>query len=110
MNVLECCGETGKTFVTNTILAKVRGHEKIGLATALLGIAETLLDNGQTFHLSSKIHFNIKDESDCHFTKLDAKKKLMQMADLLVIDKISMGHKWIYEFLDRSLQDVKKCN
>ena len=34
----------------------------------------------------------------------------MQKADLLIIDEISMGHNWMYECLDRSLQDVRKCN
>ena len=32
----------------------------------------------------------------------------MQQANLLVIDEMSMGHKYIFECLDRSLQDVRR--
>lgn len=31
----------------------------------------------------------------------------MQQADLLAIDEITMGHKHIFECLDRSLQDIR---
>ncbi|CAI9715956.1 ATP-dependent DNA helicase [Octopus vulgaris] len=34
----------------------------------------------------------------------------MQQVYLLVIDDISMGHKHIFECLDRCLRDVRECN
>ena len=34
----------------------------------------------------------------------------MQTGNLLMIGKIFIGHKWMYEYLDRSLQEVRKCN
>ena len=44
-------GGTGKTFVENLILARVRSAGKIALAVASSGIASILLDGGQTAHL-----------------------------------------------------------
>ena len=34
----------------------------------------------------------------------------MQQTELLVIDELTMGHRYIYECLDRSLQDVRGSN
>ena len=47
---LNASGGTGKTYLMNLILAKVRSEKKIALATALSGIASTLLDSGRTLH------------------------------------------------------------
>lgn len=43
-------GGTGKTFVTNLILAKVRSRKEIALAVASSGNAATLLAGGRTAH------------------------------------------------------------
>ena len=47
-------GGTGKTFLTNLLLAKVRFNKKIALAVASSGIAATLLEVGQTAHSTFK--------------------------------------------------------
>lgn len=44
---LDAPGGTGKTFLINSLLAKVRKDSKIGLATASSGIAATLLPGGR---------------------------------------------------------------
>ena len=41
-------GGTGKTFLINLILAKLRSEGNIALATASSGIAATLLTGGRT--------------------------------------------------------------
>ena len=101
---------TGKTFLINLILSKVRSQRKIALATALSGIASTLLISGRTLHSRCKIPLNIKEDSICYFTRRDATGQLMQKASLLVIDEMSMGHKYVFECLDRSLQYVRKSD
>ncbi len=47
---LDACGGSGKTFVLNLILRKLRSRNEVALATAFSGIAATLLDKGRTLH------------------------------------------------------------
>uniref|UniRef100_A0A0L8HYY2 ATP-dependent DNA helicase n=1 Tax=Octopus bimaculoides TaxID=37653 RepID=A0A0L8HYY2_OCTBM len=56
-----------------------------------------------------KIPINVTAESTYTFTKKDVMGKLMQQADLLIIEKISMVHKHIFECLNGSLQDAQDC-
>ena len=56
---LNASGGTGKTHTINLILAAVRSKKKIALATALSGIAATLLSNGRTLHSRCKISLDI---------------------------------------------------
>ena len=105
---INACGGTGKTYLINLILSKVRSMNKIALATGLSGIASTLLRSGRTLHSRCKIPLDIREDSVCSFSRGDAIGQLMQQASLLVIDEMSMGHKYIFECLDRSLQDVRR--
>ncbi|GBP67504.1 hypothetical protein EVAR_49870_1 [Eumeta japonica] len=52
---LDAPGGTGKTFITNLILAKVRSLGKLALAVASSGIAATLLAGGRTAHSTFKL-------------------------------------------------------
>ena len=52
---LEGFGGTGKTFLVNLVLAKIRADGGIALSTASSGIAATLLDGGTTAHSRFKI-------------------------------------------------------
>ena len=64
---LEAPGGTGKTFVTNLVLAKVRQKKEIALAAASSGIAATLLPGGRTAHAAFKLPLNLtsNDEPVC---------------------------------------------
>ena len=106
---LNASGGTGKTYTMNVILDYLRSQKKIALATALSGIAATLLHNGRTLHSRCKVPLSVKDESTCNFSKRDATGQLMQKADLLLIDEVTMGDRRVFECIDRSLQDVRKC-
>ena len=50
---LDAPGGTGKTFLLNLLLAKVRQCGQIAIAMASSGIAATLLDGGRTVHSTS---------------------------------------------------------
>ena len=65
MFFLEGFGGTGKTFLINLILAKIRSDGGIALATASNGIAATLLDGGTTAHFRFKIPIDIQSDSTC---------------------------------------------
>ena len=106
---LSAGGGTGKTTISNLLLAKVRSQKKVALATAVSGIAATLLDNGRTLHSRCKVPIKIKENSTCFMTKRDPTGKLFQNAELLIIDEVTMGNKLIYECIDRSLRFVRGC-
>ncbi|GFV26502.1 ATP-dependent DNA helicase [Trichonephila clavipes] len=48
-------GDTGKTFLINLLLAKIRSEKKIAIAVASSGIAATLLHGGKTADSMFKI-------------------------------------------------------
>lgn len=56
---LDAPGGTGKTFLLNLILAKIRSQNEIAVAVASSGIAATLLDGGRTAHSTFKIPLNL---------------------------------------------------
>ena len=99
-------GGTGKTFTISCLLSYVRAKGGIALATALSAVASKLMEGGSTLHSKLKVPINISKDSICSFNKNTTVGKLMQQAILLVIDEVSMGHKHIYEAVDRSLREV----
>lgn len=56
---LDAPGGTGKTFLTNLILAEVRKQRNIALAVASSEIAATLMEGGRTAHSAFKLPLDI---------------------------------------------------
>lgn len=52
---LDAPGGTGKTFLINLLLAKIRLQKNVALAVASSGIAPTLLSGGRTAHSALKL-------------------------------------------------------
>ena len=44
----------------------------------------------------------------CNISPQEATGVLFQKTDLLIIDEISMGHKHVFESIDRTMQDIRK--
>ena len=103
---LDASGGTGKTFTLSLILAAVRVQRKIALATVMSGIAATLLRNGQTVHSRYKVPINIMEDSTCNMSPCESTAELFRQAKLLIIDEVSMGNCFIFEAIDRTLQDI----
>ncbi|KAM2883182.1 hypothetical protein COP2_016053 [Malus domestica] len=101
-------GGTGKTFLWNTIITRIRSQNQIVLAVASSGIASLLLPGGRTAHSRFKIPINITDCSVCEIKKGTHLAKLITDATLIVWDEAPMNHKRCFETLDRSLRDVLK--
>ena len=106
---LDAPGGTGKTFVLSALLSAVRSDGFIALGTALSAAASKLLENGSTLHSKLKVPIQIKETSFCDFSKNNATGKLLLMASLLIIDEVTMGHKYIYEAIDRTLKNLLNC-
>ena len=107
---LDAPGGTGKTYVLNALLAAVRSDGEIALGTAISAVASKLLKNGTTVHSRFKVPIQIKETSVCNFSKKDATGKLLLRTKLIIIDEVSMGHKHVYEAIDRTLRELTGCD
>ena len=106
---LDAPGGTGKTFVLSALLSAVRSDGCVALGTAISAVASKLLEKGNTLHSKLKVPIQIKKTSLCDFSKNNATGKLLLQTRLLIIDEVTMGHKHIYEAIDRTLQNLLKC-
>lgn len=61
-------GGTGKSFLFNSLLNKIRSEGKIAIAVASSGIAATLLENGRTAHSRFKISLEVFENSSCNIS------------------------------------------
>jgi len=98
----------GKTFTANTILAAVRGQQRIALAVASSDIASLLLVGGRTAHSRCKVPLNLTETSTCNLPLQSEAAQLLQRADLIIWDEGPMAHRHVYEAVDRSLCDIMK--
>ena len=109
---LDAPGGTGKTFLINLLLAKVRSQRKIALAVAYSGIAATLLNGGRTAHSTFKLPLNLShdDTPVCNIKKGSGIATVLERCHLIVWDECTMSHKRAFEALDRTLQDIRGNN
>ncbi|XP_048514974.1 LOW QUALITY PROTEIN: ATP-dependent DNA helicase pif1-like [Athalia rosae] len=103
---------TGKTFITNLILAKVRSQGKLALAVASSGIAATLLAGGRTAHSTFKLPLTVSLQQDsvCSIRKNGPLEKVLQDVSLIIWDECTMIHRAHVEALDRTLRDIRSCD
>jgi len=107
---LDAPGGTGKTFVINLLLAKIRLQRKIAVAVASSGIAATLLSGGRTAHSTLKLPLNNQQVGEypvCDIKKGSGAAKLLQQTSIIIWDECTMAHKKSLEALDATLQDLR---
>ena len=76
-------GGTGKTFVENIVIKKVRLERKVALAVASSGIAATLLQGGRTAHSRFKIPLDSDATSSCGIKKGTNLAELIKRAQVI---------------------------
>jgi len=106
---LDAPGGTGKTFLINLILSKVRHQKHVAIAVASSGIASTLLTGGRTAHSAFKLPLNLAhgESPVCNIAKGSGKAKVLQCCSIIIWDECTMAHKRSLEALDRTLQDIR---
>ena len=77
-------GGTGKTFLYNTILAKIRSLGEIALVVASSGVAALLIIGGRTVHSRFKIPIKLNESSTCNISRRSKEACLINMAKLFV--------------------------
>jgi hypothetical protein len=105
---LDAPGGTGKTFLLNAILDKVRSQHHVALAVASSGIAATLLHGGRTAHSTLQIPLDLvrAGRNVLNTEKGSDAANVIQAARLLVWDEATMIHKAIYEATERTFKTM----
>ncbi|KAM6543032.1 hypothetical protein CsatB_007479 [Cannabis sativa] len=99
-------GGTGKTFLWNTLITKLRSESKIVLPVATSGIAALLLPNGRTTHSRFHIPLEVSAESTCEIRHDTLLSELLMKTSLIIWDEAPMANKYCFEALDKSLRDI----
>ncbi|GJX00670.1 ATP-dependent DNA helicase PIF1-like protein [Tanacetum coccineum] len=99
-------GETGKTFLYNTIIARLRTERKIVLAVASSGIAALLLPGGRTTHSRFVIPLKLLENNTCGIKQNTHLAELMQEVKLIIWDEAPMTQKYAFKALDKTLRDI----
>ncbi|XP_044597462.1 uncharacterized protein LOC123274027 [Cotesia glomerata] len=109
---LDAPGGTGKTFLINLLLAKIRSEKSIAIAVASSGIAATLIDGGKTAHSTFKLplEMNHSDNILCNISKQSDMAHVIREAKLIVWDECTMAHKNAIEALNRTLKDIRNSD
>ena len=103
---IDAPGGCGKTFLCNIILAYTRIQNKIAIATALSGIAATLMKKGTTFHRRFGAPCNCTMESMSSIKLGSKEAEHIRKASIIFIDEVSMMNRELLDFLDRFLRSV----
>ncbi|XP_028064221.1 uncharacterized protein LOC114267384 [Camellia sinensis] len=103
-------GGTGKTFLYQAILATIRTHKLITLATATSRVAISLLPNGRTAHSRFKIPIDVESKICCNVSKQSGPTKLLKLTTLITWDEASMARRQSIKALDELSKDVMDSN
>ncbi|GFU82916.1 ATP-dependent DNA helicase [Trichonephila clavipes] len=109
---LDSHGETGKTFLINLLLAKIRCERSIAIAVASSGTAAALIDGGKAAHSAFKLPLNLhhSESVNCNISKQSDMANALREAKLIIWDECTMAHKKGIEALNMTLQDIRGCN
>jgi len=91
-----------------TLSATLRSEGKIVLTVASSGIASLLLPGGRTTHSKFKIPVPTLENSVCNIEKGFEASELLKKVELIIWDEAPMAHKFCFEALDRTLNDIMK--
>ncbi|WZZ65641.1 hypothetical protein YC2023_077011 [Brassica napus] len=99
-------GGTGKTFLYQTIISRLRSRKQIVLPVASSGIAALLLPNGRTAHPRFNIPLKLDEDKLCNIKPGTMLAELIEETDLIIWDEAPMTHKHAFEALDKTLKDI----
>jgi len=87
---IHAAGGCGKTFLCNTIAAKVRRRGQVALYIASSGIAALLLDGGRTSYSCFKIPLSIHKDSVAGLKCNSYMFPVLQQTKVIIWDEVSM--------------------
>jgi hypothetical protein len=106
MFFLQGPGSTGKTFVENHLLAKVRADGDIALAVASAGIASLLLGGRRTAHSLYKLPLDCPSGCNLPIARESPLAEFLRRAKHIIWDEATMQHRLCAEAVNRCLEDL----
>ena len=102
-------GGTGKTFVYNTVCAKLRSTWKVVLCVSS-GILALLINGGCTAHSMFKIPIDsLRDHSVCGMQRNSHWGEFMRAAHVIIWE-VSAQHRHAVEAVEHTLRDVRNID
>ena len=99
-------GDTGKTFMWKTLAFALCSKGDIVLTVASSGIASLLLSNGRTTHSKFVIFVPTLENSTCNIHQGTKQAELLKATKLIIWDEAPMAHRYCFEALDKTLNDI----
>lgn len=99
-------GGSGKTYLYATLMAFVRGQDRIALPFATTGIAATLLKGGRTVHSGFKLPIPLLDTSVSSMRLTSSEAQILRDTALIIIDEVSMLTKEGLRCIERLLREI----
>ena len=86
---LNAAGGTGKTYLINLLLSKVRSMKNIAIAVASSGIASTLLQSGRTVYSTFKLPLDLSDTENttCYISRNSGAAHILRKCSFIVWDE-----------------------
>ncbi|GJV52268.1 ATP-dependent DNA helicase PIF1-like protein [Tanacetum coccineum] len=97
---------TGKTFLYQTIISRLRSERRIVLAVSSSGIASLLLPAGRIAHSRFVIPLDLMENSTCEIKQNTQLAEIMQEVQLIIWDEAPMTQRYAFEALDITLRDI----
>jgi ATP-dependent DNA helicase PIF1 len=107
---IDAPGGTGKTFLSNTILATVREKGDIAIAVSTTAISSLLLHGGRTAHSKFQLPLECKPGMVCNISANSPKAEILRLAKVIIWDESPMANRYLFEALDKTCQDIRKCD
>ena len=103
-------GGSGKTYLYNFLIRFAIFFSKNVIASAMTGIASTLLPGGQTTHKAFCIPIPCHENSTCRVSPSSDYGEKLRSTLFFIIDEASMLDRYQFEAIDRMLRDVNANN
>ena len=99
---------TGKTFVAEAILSKVRSQGQIAIAVASTSIGALSLTGGRTLHFRFNLPCEFNETTYADIRSGSALAQLIEQAKVIVWDVAPMAHRHVLECIDRTFRNIMR--
>lgn len=97
---------SGKTYLLNVILQYVAHVNQSSIASCFTGSGASLLLNGATCHKSFGLPLILDKNITSELRPGSNKAKSLRAADIIIIDEVSMVHKFYIDLINKLLQST----
>ncbi|CAK5044398.1 unnamed protein product [Meloidogyne enterolobii] len=103
-------GGTGKTYLFNTIISRLRDMRIRVIASAYTGCAATLLTGGATVHSVFRFGINVEEDYTPSVSLQSFHGRRIKDSQVIIIDEVSMLPKHMLEGIDRLCKQLVPAN